>query len=29
MNDAFPGERLSARIHSQLALYNEILKPIH
>ncbi|MGR7416720.1 hypothetical protein ACU6YE_03490 [Klebsiella aerogenes] len=24
MNDAFPGERLSARIHSQLALYNEI-----
>ncbi|EMB4081405.1 hypothetical protein U8639_002714 [Klebsiella aerogenes] len=24
MNDAFPGERLSARIHSQLALYIEI-----
>ncbi|MGG8256438.1 hypothetical protein [Klebsiella aerogenes] len=24
MNDAFPGERLSARIHSQLALHNEI-----
>ena len=24
MNDAFPGERLSARIHSQLALHNVI-----
>ncbi|HDS3655289.1 TPA: hypothetical protein QIZ22_002214 [Klebsiella aerogenes] len=24
MNDVFPGERLSARIHSQLALHNEI-----
>ncbi|MGR7195270.1 hypothetical protein ACU63M_03950 [Klebsiella aerogenes] len=24
MNDAFPGERLSARIHSQLSLYIEI-----
>ncbi|HCU2314476.1 TPA: hypothetical protein OUJ77_004563 [Klebsiella aerogenes] len=24
MNDAFPGERLSVRIHSQLALHNEI-----
>ncbi|MEW8990831.1 hypothetical protein ACU611_14190 [Klebsiella aerogenes] len=24
MNDAFPGERLSARIHLQLALYIEI-----
>ncbi|KZQ72620.1 hypothetical protein A3N56_18180 [Klebsiella aerogenes] len=24
MNEAFPGERLSARIHSQLALHNEI-----
>lgn len=28
MNDAFPGERLSARIHSQLALHNEIEKRV-